>query len=178
MGQPVLPPPAKCIVGMLAADVALFAAAEAAIAERLGAIDYASEVLPFIYSSYYDAELGTPLLRRFVSLARLVDQADLPTTKLTTNAIEQALAVGGRRRVNLDPGYVTRTKVVLATTKDYSHRLYIGMGIYAEVTLNYRNGEYVASPWTYPDYASAEYRHILGDIRRRYLQQLAAERRP
>jgi hypothetical protein len=81
--------------------------------------------------------------------------------------------VAGRRRVDVDPGYLTRTKLVLATTKDYAHRVYLGRGIYAEVTLSYRQGAFHPWPWTYPDYASPEYAPQLEAMRRLYLRQLA-----
>ena len=84
-------------------------------------------------------------------------------------------AVGQRRRVNLDPGYVSLSKMVLATTKDYSHRIYLGQGIYAEVTLHYRHGAFHPWEWTYPDYASQRYLDIFGHIRDIYVAQLRSK---
>lgn len=173
MGTPRIPPKAKLIVGLLASDAALFDVAGELLAARFGPLDYVGNLLPFTYSHYYDEELGTPLLRRFVSAAQLIDPGSLAAGKLATNAIEATLAVGGRRRVDVDPGYLTRTKLVLATTKDYAHRVYLGDGIYAEVTLSYRQGAFRPWPWTYPDYASPEYQPELQAMRRLYVAQLA-----
>ncbi|MHB0877711.1 MAG: DUF4416 family protein, partial [Anaerolineae bacterium] len=149
MGKPMAPLHVKLIVGMLSADPAAFAAATGLLEERFGPIDYASADLPFTYSHYYDEELGTPVRRRFVSVGPLLDPGCLAACKLATNEVERCLSVGGRRRVDIDPGYISRTKLVLATTKDYGHRIYLGEGIYAEVTLSYRHGRFRPWPWTY-----------------------------
>ena len=75
------------------------------------------------------------------------------------------------RPLNLDPGYLTEAKLVLATTKDRDHRLYLGQGIFGEVTLAYRHGEWSKNPWTYPDYQSAEYHQFFGECRRYFREQ-------
>ena len=80
--------------------------------------------------------------------------------------------LGGKRRVNIDPGYISQSKLVLATTKDHSHRIYLGQGIFAEVTLRYYKGTFRAWEWTYPDYASPPYIAIFNHIRKLYKEQL------
>lgn len=104
------------------------------------------------YSTYYREELGWPILRRFLFFERPVGQDKLGEIKLETNALEAELSSDGKRNINLDPGYLTLAKVVLASTKDYSHRIYLGRGIYAEVTLVYRAGEFHPYVNTYRDY--------------------------
>jgi uncharacterized protein DUF4416 len=83
---------------------------------------------------------------------------------------------GRQRRINLDPGYIDLAKLVLATTKDQQHRLYLGQGIYAEVTLRFTGGRFVPWDWTYPDYRTAEYLAFFDAVRQRYRQQLLALR--
>lgn len=176
MGDVKPPQPVKLMVPMLASEVALFSQAEVALSEAFGAVDWRSELLPFEATPYYARELGLPQWRCFVTFAELVDPGSLAEIKLCTNAIEQVLAVQGQRRINLDPGYVSLAKLVLATTKNQWHRIYLGQGIYAEVTLSYQRGAWRPQPWTYPDYASAPYLAILDGVRRRYKAQLERER--
>ncbi len=181
MGIAKKPAPAKLVVAMLAPREEWFDRAEAALAERFGPVDYRSASIPFDYTRYYAPELGDTILRRFAAFAPLIDPGTLADVKVWTNALEQAWAAdGGTRRINLDPGYMTLAKLVLATTKDHSHRIYLAQGIYAEVTLTYRNRDWHPCPWTYPDYRSEAYRHILHDIRALLAQQLrtVAEPRP
>ena len=176
MGTAREPPPARLIVGMLATCREWFERTEAPFQERFGPIDYRSDVLPFDYTSYYQPEFGNQLLRRFVSFQRLIDPGGLAQIKTWTNALEQAWAEAGRRRINLDPGYMTLAAFVLATTKDHGHRIYLGQGIYGEVTLTYRQHDWRPWPWTYPDYCTEAYRRILREIRALLAQQLRHER--
>ena len=164
--------PGKLIVSMFTADETLLAMAKGTLVSRFGPIDYESELLPFNHTSYYEREFGPGLVRRIVSFAQLIAPERLAGIKRVTNELEMTWVVDGRRCVNLDPGYVALSKMVLATTKDYSHRIYLGQGIYAEVTLHYRHGAFHPWEWTYPDYASPRYLEILDQIRQIYLKQL------
>lgn len=112
--------------------------------------------IPFSWSEYYASEMGKDLMKVYISYKKLIDRAELPAIKNYTNGIESEYAVDNKRRVNIDPGYLSRDKVVLATTKDFYHRLYIADGIYAEVTLHYKRGRYRFFSWTYPDYRQPE----------------------
>ncbi len=176
MGTACAPPPVKLVVGMLTAEPALFDVARVALVATYGPADHESTTLPFDQTTYYDAEFGAPLWRRFLAFQRLIAPDELPAIKRHTNALEQTWAQEGRRRINLDPGYLSLGKLVLATTKDYSHRLYLGQGIYGEVTLSYRSGAWQPWPWTYPDYRTPAYHAILDEIRALYRQQLRAQR--
>jgi hypothetical protein len=89
-----------------------------------------------------------------------------------TMEIEEEFAVEGRRRINIDPGYICAEHLILATTKGYTHRPYLGEGIHADLTLIYRDGAFQPLEWTYPDYASLDIREIMQRIRTRYLQRL------
>jgi hypothetical protein len=172
MGNIKEPAPVKLICSILAGDAGLIEEARSALAERWGPLDFASALLRFDHTTYYEAESGPNLLRQIVTFERLIDPGALPDVKIATNALEQRWVVEGRRRVNLDPGYVTLAKLVLATTKDHGHRIYLRAGIFAEVTLQFRDGRFQPWEWTYPDYASPAYRTLFDEIRDRYLHQL------
>ncbi len=172
MGQAHTPDPVKLVIPMLGTREATLDEAETALATIFGEIDLRSQDMPFSHTRYYEREMGSGLLRRIVSFATLIDPGALADTKRATNDLESDLAVAGQRRVNLDPGYLTAAKLVLATTKNNAHRIYVGKGIFAEVTLAYHDGAYRPWPWTYPDYAEGTYNGILMEIRARYLGQL------
>jgi hypothetical protein len=117
--------------------------------------------------------MGAPLFRRMVAFERLAAQEGLAEAKLRTNAVEADFTAHGRRRVNIDPGILLLERFVLATGKNFSHRIYVGAGIYADLTLIYANGAYRPLPWTYPDYAGAPIGGFLDRVRRKYAVQLA-----
>jgi hypothetical protein len=172
MGQVVEPTPVKLIVPMLAREVAWFDLAEQRLVEHFGPADYVSALLRFDHTRYYEPEFGPGLQRLFIAFARLVDPGSLAEIKILTNALEAEWRIEGKRRINLDPGYLSGAKLVLATTKDQAHRIYLGQGIYAEVTLIYRDRDFRTLLWTYPDYASEAYLQVLREVRTLYLQQL------
>ncbi|MBC7254702.1 MAG: DUF4416 family protein [Chloroflexi bacterium] len=178
MGTIKEPQPVKLVIPMIAGEEVLFDEAVQALVERFGPVDYRSATLPFTHTTYYEREFGPNLLRQFASFERLIDPGELARIKRLTNDLEIAWAdASGRRRINLDPGYLTQAKFVLATTKNQAHRIYIGEGIYAEVTLIYRHGAFEPLPWTYPDYRTPEYRAILATIRALYDQQIKSAAR-
>lgn len=156
---------------MLATDPALFNVCGDLLCEKYGPTDYQSEEIPWNRTDYYRDEMGEGIVRKFFFFERLMDPADLPLIKLDTNEMEKAFAVPVGdlvlRRINLDPGYVTEAKVVLATTKDFSHRIYIGQNVYAEVTLKYniRDRRYTPCEHTYPDYRSDQYERVFSTAR-------------
>ena len=127
-----------------------------------------SERFPFIETDYYSSEMGSTLTRVYVAFDRLIHPDQLPEMKLKSNRIEcDVFSTDGKRNVNIDPGYLTRAKVVLATTKDYRHRLYMGYGVYAEVTLQFSKKEqsYVPWEWTYKDYRRKEAIQFFNSLR-------------
>ncbi len=172
MGTAREPAPVKLIASLLTGDVDMLPKVRAALARAFGPTDLESEILPFDHTDYYAAEFGSALQRQFVTFERLIAPEDLPAVKRQTNEMERALAQEGRRRVNIDPGYVSLSKLVLATTKDHAHRLYLGQGIYGEVTLAYQQGRFRPWPWTYSDYASDSYCALFLEIRKRYKAQI------
>ena len=172
MGQASQPQPVKLVLPMLAGEPALFNTACERLVFTLGRIDYTSAILPFGHTTYYEKEFGPGLQRQFVAFERLVDPGRLAEIKLLTNSLERGLALAGRRTINLDPGYLSLAKFILATTKDQSHRIYIGQGIYAEITLSYQHGEWRGCPWTYPDYQTSAYLLVISELRTIYINQL------
>jgi hypothetical protein len=164
MGKLRQPAPMKLVCGLLGAAHRFPRAQEGLIAE-FGSIDYRSTVIPFVHTTYYEKEMGSGLSRTWVSFERLIDPGELPEVKLTTNRLEMELSgSGGRRTVNLDPGLLDESKLVLASTKNYAHRIYLAQGIYAEVTLIYRHGRFHELPWTYADYR--ENTQVFDEIRK------------
>jgi len=172
MGAAREPLPVKLIASLLTGDLALLDPIREALMAAWGAIDFTSDLLPFDHTDYYTAEFGPDLRRQIVTFEALVPPDLLPAIKVGTNELEAAFATGGRRRVNVDPGYVSLGKLVLATTKDHAHRLYLGQGIYGEVTLTFQRGRFRPWPWTYPDYADDRYCTLFDAVRRRYKAQL------
>jgi hypothetical protein len=169
MGKIYPPGKVKLIAGLISNDEALLDKAGKALEKKLkNKVDFKSDTLDFTYTDYYNKEMGSGLKRRFVSFKRLVRLDDLAKVKLLTNNIEKRFCRAGNRAVNIDPGYVDMAKLVLLSTKDYSHRIHIGSGIFAEVTLHYKDKRFNFWPWTYPDYKSEEYARIFGIIREIY----------
>lgn len=171
----------KLIAGILACDEQVLSAARTGLESALGEIDLVSDVWPFDQTGYYADEIGPRILRQFVSFTQLIDPGELADIKHRTNALEQGLAKSLAllfpRPVNLDPGIIEPSKLVLATTKNYSHRIYIGKKMYAEVTLVYDKGAWRTLPHTYPDYRSPQYFEFFTKVRGRLLEQLRATAR-
>jgi hypothetical protein len=172
MSKPRIPEPVKLFASVLAGEAGQLADTIRELAMRYGAPDYVSEVLAFDYTSYYAAEMGQSLVRRFVTFDGLIGPEELPAVKLETNALEKRLSEEGARRVNVDPGYVAKQHFILATGKGFAHRPYIGQGIYADVTLVFRKETYRPLEWTYPDYRAERTIGMLNGLRRRYMIQL------
>jgi hypothetical protein len=170
------PKPVKLFIGILAADKNCLDAAHKALAAKFGKIDLASDVWPFMQTDYYKDETGQNILRQFISLEKLIDPGKLAKIKHATNKLEQQLVetlnIGYTRPVNLDPGYIEPSKLVLASTKNYSHRIYIGHKMYAEVTLVYEKGAWRHFDYTYPDYRQPCYHEFFTKVRTRLLEQL------
>ncbi len=163
-------PKGKLIVGLLAGDADMLREACRRLKREFGEIDLHSECWSFEATEYYRQELGDDILRQFVSFKSLVTPDRLAEIKRTTNDIEQRfcddlVVPSDARLVNIDPGVITLAKLMLATTKDHAHRIYLGQGIHAEVTLRYVDGTWTPWPWTYPDYAAPTYHAFFDQVR-------------
>jgi hypothetical protein len=130
---------------------------------------------PWNVSAYYTSEMGPIILRQFLSFERLIAPGKLAGVKHSTNHLESHWHSGAGRRVNIDPGYVGTSKLVLASTKDAAHRVYLSGGIYAEVTLRFEHGSFTAYSHTYPDYTAPDTIAFFNGARATYLAQLRAQ---
>jgi hypothetical protein len=173
------PNPVKLIVGILAANEDCLQTAIEVLTSELGKADLTSDVWPFTQTDYYNKETGENILRQFVSIEQLIDPGELAKIKHQTNKLEQKLAtklnLDLSRPVNLDPGVIESSKLVLATTKNYSHRVYIGGKMYAEVTLIFDKGKWKPFEYTYPDYRQECYHNFFSKVRKRLLEQLKSK---
>jgi hypothetical protein len=162
----------QLVVAVLSSRPGILPGARKALEELFGPVAFASEPTPWGFTTYYDREMGPGIVRLFWAFDRLVDPAELASIKLTTNRIEDAFREDGGRKLNLDPGLLSLSRFVLATTKDGTHRIPLRDGIYAEVTLVFERGEFRPLPWTYPDYQTEGCRTVLKEIRDGYRQRL------
>ncbi|MBS1238485.1 MAG: putative GTP-binding protein [Deltaproteobacteria bacterium] len=142
------------------------------LSEHYGGIDFISAQMPFHYTDYYTEEMGSPLARRFIFFDVLIPPESLPDVKLLANDVEHRFSVRGKRRVNIDPGYISQAHLILATGKGYTHRPYLRDGIYADLTLMYRGKTFHSLPWTYPDYSAKQVIDMFNRIRSKYIMQL------
>ncbi len=182
MSHPAIPAPAKLIASLIVSRDSLGTRVEpcrevkdvmSEMEEMFGPIDYQSPVRPFTQTAYYNKEMGDGLLRLFVGFAQLVSRDRLADIKLATNRIEQSYVdQAGGRRINIDPGLLSVENLVLATGKNFTHRIYLKDGIFAEVTLLYQGGRFQALPWTYWDYTADEVIEIMETLRQDLLGTL------
>jgi hypothetical protein len=178
MGRIRRPDRVKLIVGMLSAYPGALAEAEARLVQVFGPVDLRSDLFAHAFTEYYRDEMGHPLARYFAAFDELIAPHELAAAKRLSNRIEGDLAALGEwpvvRPVNLDPGYVAPSKLILASTKDFAHRIYLARGIWAEVTLLFKNGAWRELEWTYPDYRTPEYRDFFTRVRDRLKEQVRA----
>ena len=174
------PNPVKLIIGILAADEKSLESAINSIADSFGDIDLKSNIWPFVHSDYYKEQTGENIVKQFVSIEKLIAPGELADIKHKTNAVEQQLAEQLKsslpRPVNIDPGIIEPSKLILATTKNYSHRIYIGKNMYAEITLIYDKGKWLSMPYTYPDYQQSCYHDFFSKVRARLVEQLKSKK--
>lgn len=177
MSTPKAPDPAKLVISVFLKEKELFDEIFRGLEKIAGPVDLMSKWLDFDFTDYYYKEMGAPLYRRVIAFKSLIEQEDLASIKLATNELEGAHLNQDQRRVNIDPGYLLSSRFVLATGKEYSHRIYIGQQIYADLTLMYTKKGFKTLDWTYPDYASQPMFQFLGQVRDKYLLDKKAYKR-
>lgn len=165
MGKIVKPQKVKLFIGIIFNDTGLLNDLKSRLCSKFKDIDFESRTLNFNYTDHYEKEFGPGLKRKFLSFSRLILPDKISIIKNITNKLEIRYSKDNKRRINLDPGYATAAKIVLATTKDYAHRIYLNNGIYAEITLTFKDGGFTPYPWAYPDYQSKDYLDIFNQIR-------------
>jgi hypothetical protein len=142
------------------------------LSDICGPVDWVSPALFFDRTKYYAREMGWPLHRRFISFDDLIPPDRLVEIKIETNEVERQYLGDGNRRINIDPGYISAERLILATGKNYVHRVYLSQGIYADLTFVFQRGSFKPLEWTYPDYAALEIIEFFNDVRKRYMKQL------
>ena len=172
MGVVKVHPPVKLICAVTVAEPLLWDSLRKELETLFFTMDVIGEWYAFTHTRYYEPEMGEPLKKRLVAFRRLIPAETLPDIKLATNQIENRFRVGGKRRVNLDPGYIAPAKLVLATTKDYDHRVYLGRGIFGDLHLRYRQKHCQPLEWTYPDYRETFVLEFFEKVRLLYMEQL------
>lgn len=177
MSQPHEPPPVKLISSLFSAERELVDSVIGEMEGIWGPVSWVSPALFFDRTRYYEKEMGWPLHRRFISFQGLVRADSLADTKHRTNEIERRYFREGKRRINIDPGYISAERLILATGKNYIHRVYLLKGIYADLTLIFHRGSFRPLPWTYQDYAAADAVEFFNEIRVQYMTQLREGKR-
>jgi Domain of unknown function (DUF4416) len=181
MGEPSPPEPALRLLAVFSRHDAALAWARAKAEQAWGPVALASPVFAFRETDYYQATMGEAINKMFLVFTEPVDPAEVVESKLQTGDWEHEYAACGfhaeERPVNLDPGYLTSAKLVLASTKDHAHRIYHSRGIYAEVTLFYRDRQWQHHPWTFPDYRRADYQEFFTHAREFLRARQKQERR-
>ena len=171
MGNVNLPDKVKLVITVFSQDKKRIEKVKSILSKRFGLIDYESYDLKLI-TNYYEDELGPNLVRQFYAFKKLINRDKIAGIKLYTNKLEDKFRMNNKRVINIDPGYLSLGKFILATTKNQQQRLYLKNGIFAECALRYKNGGFIAWDWTYPDYATEEYRKVLSEIREVYFKQI------
>jgi hypothetical protein len=167
----------KLFSGFIYRDKDIYQVVKAKLAGIFSTVDLESRVFNFNFTTYYNEEIGTPLIRRFVSFKALIPPEQLPEIKLLTNKIEIETAVKGKRTINLDPGYLSEANVIIATTKNYYHRVPLQKGIYAHMEYVIKGKKICPLEWTYPDFKSAGYLDFFQELRQLYKGQMTEDRR-
>lgn len=162
----------KLFIGFIFSQKHIFEEVKSILIKKFGKIDFESRILDFKYTNYYEDELGKNLKRKFISFKKLINPKNVSNIKIFANKIEKKFSMTGKRLINIDPGYLELAKVVLLTTKDYVHRIYLDKGIFAEITLFYQDNAFKTWPWTYPDYKTPAYLEIFERIRHIYQAQI------
>ncbi len=169
--QPQKPDLVKLFIGILYSDENLLDQAFRLLEKQYGKIDFRSPLFQFTITDYYESEMGSPIFRLFISFERLISPKDIARIKIKTNKIEEQLSVQGKRKVNLDSGYIDYDKVVLASAKYNGQKIYLDHGIWADLTLHYEKGRYSPYPWSFPDFKKGMYNGVFLKIRERYKGQ-------
>ncbi len=174
MGIPNEPKPVKLFSGLIFTEKEMLLLIQEKLAQNFGEIDFESEIFPFNNTKYYEKEFGKGLKRKFLTFLTLIPAGSLPEIKLKTNEIEKEFCHKrkGTRTINIDPGYFSMEKLVLATTKNFSHRPYLSSGIFAELTYFYKNRSYKTVAWTYPDFKLPGKIKMFNRLRKIYMEQL------
>jgi len=171
--------PVKLVCGIISSKVAYFKSAEEHLVRLYGPLDRKSPFFDFDLTDYYEKQMGKNLKREFLSFAELISPEKMSEIKIQTNALEEEIRKEFKekcRLVNIDPGYLTQASLIMATTKDFSHRIPLQKGIFAHLEFLFSKSGIRALDWTYPDYKKDEYQKFFLEIRKIYLEQIKKRR--
>ncbi len=172
MSSPRHPKPAKLFMGLFLNEKSLLNSVIAELTGKFGEVDIISSWADFSYTTYYESEMGKNLKRRVIIFKSLINQTELAEIKIFTNEIEDRFSKKGKRNVNIDPGYLLMERFVLASCKNFTHKIYLDKGIYADLTLIYQGGGFKILPWTFPEYAGKKMILFLEKVRKKYALDL------
>ena len=167
-----IPPPVRLFTGLIYSSERALGKSMDLLEKEFGSILKTSEEFEFSQTTYYKNEMGDNLKRKFVFFEKLIQREHIGDVKIICITIEQKLSVDGNRKVNIDPGFIAPEQIILATGKPYSHRIYLGKGVYSELTLIYENNSFRSLEWTYPDYKFKNIQDMFLGIRKSYLERL------
>lgn len=136
--------------------------------KEFSGIDIESDIMDFNFTSYYFSEMGSPLFRQFVSFRTPVNPEQLPEIKKFSNSIERRFSIDGKRKINLDPGYISDANVIIATTKNHYHRVPLSDGIYAHIEYVFKEKKIQYLQWTYPDFKTEKYKNFFLESLKKY----------
>lgn len=173
MGHIIKPLPVSLIIGLISNDTDILHKTEKELEKKFGCIESKTALSDFKETDYYEKEMGKDLKREFLCFKKLIDSEALVKIKLFTNKLEKRFACkNGFRKINIDPGYISMSKLVLATTKNFAHRLYMCHGIFEEITLYYSGSSFTAGKWTYPDYKNEKHVAFFNSARNSYKKKI------
>lgn len=173
MSRPKEPSRVKLTISLITGHKNILKSVLKKLENKFGSIDILSGRFDFSHTDYYRDEMGNGLFRKVISFEKLILPDELADIKLFANFIEdEYLKENKKRMINIDPGYISQEKFVLASCKNFSHRIYLQRGVYADLTLIYCAGNFQPLKWTFPDYAEDGMKRLLKGIRERYVYQL------
>ncbi|MCP3924781.1 MAG: DUF4416 family protein [Desulfobacterales bacterium] len=172
MSKALPPNPAKLFIAVFLNDKTLFEDVALSLSKEFGEIDIMSDWAAFDNTSYYEKEMGKNLQRRIIIFQDLIKQSSIADIKHFSIRIEKKLSNDGNRNVNIDPGYILMERFVLATCKNFAHKIYVGKGVYADLTLIYKDGKYNTLPWTFPNYKDPKMIDFISKVREKYIIDL------
>jgi len=167
-----IPSKVKLFFGLIFSNLESFQKVKSILESNYGNIDFQSPIIDFNFTDYYQPEMGQNLKRTFISIEKLICSQEITRIKKFSVSLEKKFSKDKKRIINIDPGYITQANIILSTTKDFSHRIHIKDGIFAEVTLLYHDKQFKDLPWTFPDYRTKEYKEYFYKIRSIYRKQL------